>query len=78
MNSFGRLFSMTIFGESHGESVGLILMVVLQGLPIKTEDFMQILKEGKGGIQKGTTPRQESDLPIFKTAYSTTELPVHR
>jgi chorismate synthase len=67
MNSFGRLFRMTIFGESHGSGVGLIVDGCPAGLSIKPEDFDTDLERRKGGIQKGTTPRQESDLPIFKT-----------
>jgi chorismate synthase len=67
MNSFGRLFRMTIFGESHGTSVGLILDGCPAGLSIKPEDFDLDIERRKGGRQKGTTPRQESDLPIFKS-----------
>jgi chorismate synthase len=67
MNSFGRLFRMTIFGESHGSGVGLVLDGCPAGLPLKPEDFDIDIGRRKGGIQKGTTPRQESDLPIFKT-----------
>jgi chorismate synthase len=67
MNSFGRIFRMTIFGESHGIGVGLILDGCPAGLPLRTEDFIPDIERRKGGIQKGTTPRQESDLPIFKS-----------
>jgi chorismate synthase len=58
---------MTIFGESHGTSVGLILDGCPAGLSIKPEDFERDIERRKGGRQKGTTPRQESDLPIFKS-----------
>jgi chorismate synthase len=67
MNSFGRLFRMTIFGESHGAGVGLILDGCPAGLPLKTDDFTDDIERRKGGTQKGTTPRQESDLPVFKS-----------
>jgi chorismate synthase len=67
MNSFGRLFRMTIFGESHGVGVGLILDGCPAGLLLKPEDFFEDLERRKGGLQKGTTPRQESDLPVFKS-----------
>jgi chorismate synthase len=67
MNSFGRLFRMTIFGESHGQGVGMILDGCPAGLSLKGEDFIEDIERRKGGIQKGTTPRQESDLPIFKS-----------
>lgn len=67
MNSFGRLLRMTIYGESHGPGVGLVLDGCPAGLPLKAEDFETDIERRKGGIQKGTTPRQESDFPIFKT-----------
>jgi len=37
------------------------------GLPLTLEDFLPDLERRKGGIQKGTTPRKEDDLPIFKS-----------
>ena len=58
---------MTIFGESHGSSVGLALDGCPAGLSLTQEDFETDIERRKGGIQKGTTPRQESDMPIFKT-----------
>lgn len=67
MNSFGRIFRIHIFGESHGESVGLTIDGCPAGLPLKVEDFLADIERRKGGTQKGTTPRQESDLPIFKS-----------
>jgi chorismate synthase len=67
MNSFGRIFRVHIFGESHGESVGVSIDGVPPGLPLAVEDFLEDIERRKGGTQKGTTPRQESDLPIFKS-----------
>jgi chorismate synthase len=67
MNSFGRLFRVTIFGESHGESVGINIDGCPAGLPLVLEDFLPDLERRKGGLQKGTTPRKEDDLPIFRS-----------
>ncbi len=67
MNSFGRIFRISIFGESHGESVGVVIDGCPAGLPLTVEDFLPDLERRKGGKQKGTTPRQEEDLPIFKS-----------
>lgn len=67
MNSFGRIFKVTIFGESHGESVGVNIDGCPAGLPLAVEDFMPDIERRKGGMQKGTTPRKEDDIPIFKT-----------
>ena len=67
MNSFGRIFRVNIFGESHGESAGVNIDGVPAGLSLTVEDFLEDIERRKGGTQKGTTPRQESDLPIFKS-----------
>ncbi len=67
MNSFGRIFRIHIFGESHGESVGLNIDGCPAGLPLSMDDFMEDIKRRQGGSQKGTTPRKEDDLPIFKS-----------
>ena len=67
MNSFGRLFRISIFGESHGESVGVNIDGCPAGLPLSVEDFLPDIERRKGGTQKGTTPRKEEDLPIFKS-----------
>src|SRR5882672_11212452 len=67
MNSIGRIFRISIFGESHGESVGIVIDGCPAGLPLTMQDFLPDLERRKGGTQKGTTPRQEEDLPIFKS-----------
>lgn len=67
MNSFGKLFCIQIFGESHGASVGLIIDGCPAGLPLSEADFIVDTERRKGGVQKGTTPRKEDDLPIFKS-----------
>ena len=79
MNTFGRLFRVHIFGESHGESVGINIDGCPAGLSLRLEDFLADLERRKGGLQKGTTPRKEDDLPIFKSGLfnnSTTGAPI--
>src|ERR1700747_814444 len=67
MNSFGKNFRVSIFGESHGESVGIGVDGCPAGLALTADDFINDLERRKGGTQKGTTPRQEEDFPIFKS-----------
>lgn len=62
MNKFGRLFSLSIFGESHGESVGVTLDGVPAGIPLSEKSFEADLARRKSG-KRGTTPRKESDAP---------------
>ena len=67
MNHFGKQFSVSIFGESHGESVGVVIDGCPAGMPLAVADFVEDTERRKGGMQKGTTPRQEEDLPLFKS-----------
>ena len=66
MNSFGRLFRVHIFGESHGDCVGLTIDGCPAGLDLSADDFITDIERRKGG-GKGATPRVESDIPQFKT-----------
>lgn len=62
-NSFGKLFSMTSFGESHGETIGVVLDGVPAGLDFSIVDLEVELKRRAPGQVKGTTSRKESDKP---------------
>ena len=62
MNTFGRKFRVTIFGESHGEAIGVVLDGVPAGLELCEADFEKDILRRKSG-SKGTTPRIESDMP---------------
>ena len=62
MNSFGRKFRVSIFGESHGELIGVVLDGVPAGLELSEQDFEQDILRRKSGA-KGTTPRVEEDKP---------------
>jgi chorismate synthase len=62
MNSFGRLFRISIFGESHGESVGIVIDGCPAGISLKHADFSADFSRRRSGA-KGTTPRRESDIP---------------
>lgn len=78
MNSFGRIFRVHIFGESHGESVGIVIDGCPAGLSLSEEDLLPDLERRKGGKQKGTTPRQEADYPFLRVACSMEKPPGHR
>ena len=62
MNSFGVVFRVTLFGESHGPAIGVIIDGCPPGLAINPEDFTSDLKRRQSGAV-GTTKRQEPDLP---------------
>ncbi len=62
MNSFGRIFRVTIFGESHGVQVGAVIDGCPAGIPLKEADLKDDFERRKAG-GRGTTPRIEPDLP---------------
>ena len=62
MNSWGEIFRVTLWGESHGQQVGVSIDGVPAGIALSEADFMQDLERRKAGAA-GTTPRKESDIP---------------
>lgn len=62
MNSWGQLFRVSLWGESHGEQVGVSIDGVPAGIALCTEDFEADLARRRAG-SRGTTPRCESDTP---------------
>ncbi len=66
LNTFGRLFRVHIFGESHGECVGLTIDGCPAGLSLSAADFTADIERRKPGAL-GTTPRKEDDIPQIRT-----------
>lgn len=62
MNSFGRIFRVHIFGESHGPAVGVTIDGCPAGIPLSQADFEKDTERRKAGAA-GTTPRKEDDIP---------------
>lgn len=62
MNTYGNKFRLSIFGESHGILIGVVLDGIPAGIPLSAEDFHPDLLRRKSGA-KGTTPRIEGDVP---------------
>lgn len=60
-NSFGKLFSLTTFGESHGPAMGVVLDGVPSGLTFNLEDLQKELDRRAPGKIAGTTTRTEAD-----------------
>ncbi len=66
MNSFGRLFRVSIFGESHGLCTGICIDGCPSGMALSESDFETDLARRRSG-GKGTTPRVEADIPRIMT-----------
>ena len=62
MNTFGHNFRISLFGESHGNAVGVVMDGIPAGIPLSESDFKEDLARRKGG-SLGTTTRVEADTP---------------
>jgi chorismate synthase len=62
MNTFGVVFRVSVFGESHGPAIGVSVDGCVPGIALKIDDFTSDIARRKSG-RKGTTPRIEEDLP---------------
>ena len=60
-SSFGNLFRITTWGESHGKGIGVVVDGCPAGLPLCEEDIQKFLDRRKPGQSKFTTQRNESD-----------------
>jgi chorismate synthase len=60
-NSFGQLFKITTFGESHGPAIGVVIDGVPPRLPLNEADIQKDLDRRRPGQSKITTQRQEAD-----------------
>ena len=62
-NSFGEVFRVSTFGESHGAALGVIIDGVPAGLPVDIEFIKSELARRRPGQSALTTARQEADAP---------------
>lgn len=60
-NTFGRLFTVTSFGESHGPAIGCVVDGCPPGLRLSSDDIQLELNRRKPGSSKHVSQRQESD-----------------
>ena len=60
-NSFGQLFRITTFGESHGEAIGCIIDGCPPGLALSADDIQPDLDRRKPGTSRHVTQRREAD-----------------
>lgn len=60
-STYGKLFSITTWGESHGEGIGVVVDGCPAGLPLNTSDIQSYLDRRKPGQSRFTTQRREPD-----------------
>lgn len=61
-SSFGTIFRITTWGESHGKALGVVIDGCPAGLPLCEDDIQSYLNRRKPGTSSITTPRREGDL----------------
>lgn len=61
-SSFGTIFRITTWGESHGKALGVVIDGCPAGLPLCEDDIQSYLNRRKPGTSSITTPRKEGDL----------------
>ncbi|WP_277253689.1 chorismate synthase, partial [Neptunomonas phycophila] len=61
-NSYGKLFTITTFGESHGPALGCIIDGCPPGIEISEADLQRDLDRRKPGTSRHTTQRREADV----------------
>lgn len=69
MNTFGTIFRVSIFGESHGKWVGITIDGCPPGISLSEADLLPDLDRRKAGAA-GTTPRTEADTPTFVSGHN--------
>jgi chorismate synthase len=62
-NSFGSIFSLTVFGESHGRCIGVVIDGCPAGLPLSDADIQKDLDRRRAGDTVASTTRKEADRP---------------
>ncbi|MEJ2602636.1 MAG: chorismate synthase [Gammaproteobacteria bacterium] len=60
-NTFGRLFTVTTFGESHGPALGCVVDGCPPGMELTEEDIQRDLERRRPGKSRHTSPRREPD-----------------
>jgi len=78
-NTFGKIFKITTFGESHGRGVGVVIDGCPSGIKISEKDIQAELDRRRPGQSQITTERKEEDqIKIFSGVFqgSTTGTPI--
>jgi chorismate synthase len=64
-STYGESLKLSIFGQSHGPAIGMVLDGIPAGLPVNTEKLQAFLNRRAPGQNDWSTPRKEEDRPEF-------------
>ena len=77
-NTFGHLFRVTTFGESHGPAIGCVVDGCPPQIPLAEEDIQPYLDRRRPGQSRFTTQRQEPDTVKILSGVMVTKQPERR
>ncbi len=66
MNSFGNIFRITLYGESHGKEIGIVIDGCPAGIPLSENDLLPDIERRKTGGYASST-RTENDIPEIRS-----------
>ncbi|MBR4583355.1 MAG: chorismate synthase [Bacteroidales bacterium] len=66
MNSFGNIFRITLYGESHGKEIGIVVDGCPTGIPLAENDMLTDIERRKAGGY-ATSARTENDIPEIRS-----------
>ncbi len=66
MNSFGNIFRITLYGESHGKEIGIVVDGCPAGIPLSENDMLTDIERRKAGGY-ATSARTENDIPEIRS-----------
>ena len=64
-STYGETLRLSLFGQSHGEAIGMVLDGIPAGLPVDQAALQQFLNRRAPGRADYSTPRKEDDIPEF-------------
>ncbi len=66
-STFGTIFKITTWGESHGKGIGVVVDGCPSGIPLNEEMIQTYLNRRKPGQTRYSTPRKENDLVVIQS-----------
>ena len=66
MNTFGNIFRITLYGESHGKEIGVVVDGCPAGIPLTESDLLPDIQRRKTGGY-ATSTRVENDIPEIRS-----------
>ncbi len=71
-SEFGKNFKVSVFGESHGKAIGVVISGLPAGVELDMDELQQFMDRRRPGSSGLTTQRKEADSPVFLSGVSGT------